>query len=178
MDTKVCTKCGVEHPATKEYFVSEKRNRSGLGARCKKCAYIQSRAWAIRNLERIRKCNKESYQRNKEKYIAFQKNNPERYRKSLRKYRKTLRGYVCNLVSAIRQRCNNPNNPAYKHYGKRGIYCYFTWTQLLNWLIAKGIDPRGKNIHRINNDGNYSLDNITFMDGGLHTSLHKSKVRV
>ena len=37
MKYKNCTKCGNEYPATIEYFRSDKRNKSGLGAWCREC---------------------------------------------------------------------------------------------------------------------------------------------
>jgi hypothetical protein len=38
MDTKVCSKCGIEKPATLEYFRSAKKSKSGLTSECKECS--------------------------------------------------------------------------------------------------------------------------------------------
>ena len=69
METKVCTKCNVEYPATAEYFHRSKSGKYGLTARCKKCIseyyykynaqhsqkrHQQSREWNQRNQARIR----------------------------------------------------------------------------------------------------------------------------
>lgn len=156
METKICSKCGEEYPATREYFCLDRRKKSGLGARCKKCENIRSE--------------------------IYRKKNPEEYRKHMREYGKkydkkyyqTLRGYISRVVKNIKTRCTNSNNPNYRYYGERGIKCLFNSIELFDWIVINNIEPRGRDIHRINNDGNYTLDNITFMDKGLHSSLHRS----
>lgn len=65
--------------------------------------------------------------------------------------------------SSLKQRCLNPNNPAYKNYGGRGI------TVCPSWASPNGfqafIDDMGPrpgphhSIDRINNDGPYSREN-------------------
>ncbi len=37
-ETKTCTKCHKEHPATREFFYAEKRHGDGLHAWCKPCS--------------------------------------------------------------------------------------------------------------------------------------------
>jgi len=148
MQNKICTKCNIEYPVTKEYFYKDKRGKNGLTSQCKKCY----RAFTIKY-----------YQKHKKEYKELRK-----------KYRQTLRGYIAIVVGAIKHRCTNPKNPSYKHYGERGIKCKFTSAELYNWLIDKDIDPRGLCIHRIDNDGNYTLENITFMDRSMHMKLHRS----
>ena len=112
--------------------------------------------------EKRKKQRREYYQKNKEKY-----------RESARRYQKTLRGYITALVSRIKDRCTNPNHLGYKYYGGRKIRCYFTSTKLYNWVVAKGIDPRGLDIHRIDNDKNYTLGNIEFLTRKEHARLHR-----
>lgn len=151
MATKTCTKCGREYPATAEYFYRHNTGKGGLRPDCKKC-------WCI--------ATKIRYENNREKCYGCQK-----------KYQKTFRGYVGRIIIRIKQRCTNSNCRAYKNYGGRGIRCLFTVDELYGWLTANNINPRGLCIHRINNDGNYTLDNITFLKRNEHTKLH-SKVRV
>lgn len=90
-----------------------------------------------------------------------------------KKYRKTLRGCVICLMGNIKYRCNNSKANSYKYYGGRGIKCCFTKIQLLDWLTANKIDPKGLECHRINNDGNYTLDNIEFLNKKEHAELHQ-----
>jgi hypothetical protein len=58
------------------------------------------------------------------------------------------------------QRCYNPNNPAYKNYGERGIAVCTEW---LNSFIAffkdMGERPEGLSIDRIKNDLGYFKEN-------------------
>lgn len=147
---KTCTKCSEKLPATLEYFSPDKRNKDGLQGRCQNCCNNIRRIWREENPERHRK-----YQE-----------------KQQREYVKTFYGYVAYLVAHIKYRCTNRNYPDYKYYGGRGIRCLFTTQKLIKWLTVKDIDPRGLCIHRIDNDGNYSLNNIIFLERSRHTTLH------
>ena len=51
---KVCTKCGVTHPATLDYFRSNGAASTGLAAACRDCDRAKARAWAAANPERAR----------------------------------------------------------------------------------------------------------------------------
>ena len=145
---KHCTKCNIEYPATRKYFSPDKRHDDGLYSCCKKCACAATKTWQKDNKEKIKERCKKDY--------------------------KTLRGYITYLIRNIKARCNNPNNPKYNYYGGRGIQCLFTPDELFSWVVANNVEPRGRHIHRINNDGNYDLNNIEFMDGGIHISLHRN----
>jgi hypothetical protein len=67
--------------------------------------------------------------------------------------------YNCYL--AIRKRCLNPNNKAYKYYGGRGINISESWLNSFeNFLQDMGQRPSKKHsIDRINNQLGYSKDN-------------------
>lgn len=45
MKQKKCSKCGDTKPATPEYFYRDKRNKSGITAKCKKCKQIYVTKW-------------------------------------------------------------------------------------------------------------------------------------
>lgn len=62
---KCCTKCKNNYPSTEEYFALDKRNKSGLGAWCRKCQYAATINWQKNNPERYRKYHKEYFQKNK-----------------------------------------------------------------------------------------------------------------
>ena len=60
----------------------------------------------------------------------------------------------------MKQRCMNPNSPAYKRYGGRGILVCERWQIYANFLKDMGRRPANKDsIDRINNDGDYKPDN-------------------
>ena len=143
---KCCSKCGKEYPRTKEYFPSDKQNKDGLYYWCKKCHSAATTNWAKKNKQKIKEYQK--------------------------KYYKTLKGYITHLVAAIKQRCTNPKASRYEYYGERGIKCKFTRQELYNWLISNKIDPRGLDIHRIDKNSNYTLDNIDFLTKSEHAKVH------
>jgi hypothetical protein len=56
-------------------------------------------------------------------------------------------------------RCRNQNNPAYKSYGGRGIEVCERWYEFTNFAADVGDRPKGYQIDRIDNDGNYTPEN-------------------
>lgn len=62
--------------------------------------------------------------------------------------------------AAMRQRCLNKNNPAYKYYGGRGIVICSRWGKYENFLIDMGRKPNEEySIERKDNNKGYSHDN-------------------
>jgi hypothetical protein len=59
------------------------------------------------------------------------------------------------------QRCENPKNPGFKHYGGRGITVCERWRlSFLDFLADMGPRPSPQHsLDRINNDGNYEPGN-------------------
>jgi hypothetical protein len=56
---------------------------------------------------------------------------------------------------ALRDRCNNPNNPAYKNYGGRGITVCKEWNSFPQFLKDMGEPPSKRSIDRIDNNKGY-----------------------
>ena len=56
-------------------------------------------------------------------------------------------------------RCVNPNNPAFKDYGGRGIKVCARWVLFDNFLEDMGDRPAGRTLERIDNAKGYSKDN-------------------
>jgi hypothetical protein len=62
----------------------------------------------------------------------------------------------------MRRRCLNPRNPAYRHYGGRGIVICSRWQGpggFGHFLADMGERPVGGTIERIDYDGNYEPEN-------------------
>ena len=60
---------------------------------------------------------------------------------------------------AFKDRCRNPRNKRYKHYGARGIMYDPTWENFTCFLEDMGERPEGMSLDRIENNGNYSKEN-------------------
>jgi hypothetical protein len=56
-------------------------------------------------------------------------------------------------------RCTNPQRSNYKWYGAKGIQVCAAWKSFANFLIDMGKCPKGFEIDRINNRGNYEPGN-------------------
>ena len=65
--------------------------------------------------------------------------------------------YYC--WTAMRDRCNNANNPAYTTFGGRGIKVCDRWDEFPNFLTDMGERPQGLQIERIDKDGNFQPGN-------------------
>jgi hypothetical protein len=84
-------------------------------------------------------------------------------------FRKATHGYCRGrtrppeyaIWSGMRQRCGNPNNPAFDHYGGRGIRVCPRWLHSFETFIHDmGLRPSPHHsLDRINNNGNYEPGN-------------------
>jgi len=81
-------------------------------------------------------------------------------------FRITKHGHTVNGVSptyrawhGMKQRCENPNSEVFKDYGGRGVKVCVKWSEFENFLKDMGECPKGLEIDRINNDGNYEPGN-------------------
>lgn len=62
--------------------------------------------------------------------------------------------------AGMKQRCYNPNSPAYKDYGARGIRVCDRWLNSFdNFLADMGESPPGLTLEREDNDSDYSPTN-------------------
>lgn len=72
---KRCTKCGVEYPATPEYFHRKQSSKDGLRSHCKHCGCMEARRWQVENPEKKR-----------EKDRRWRAANPDKARAGSRRY--------------------------------------------------------------------------------------------
>ena len=65
-----------------------------------------------------------------------------------------------NVWNCMMQRCNNPKNTNYKHYGERGIKVCDEWLDINNFINdMDDLYVKGLTLDRIDVDGNYEPSN-------------------
>ncbi len=94
METKICTKCGNEYPATLSFFRKQKNGKYGINCTCKTCLKIYRKAycstdktkkahaekmkmWRLKNPEKQRAIVKRNYEKHSLRFNAEKK---ERYK--------------------------------------------------------------------------------------------------
>ena len=175
---KTCTKCSIEYPATPEYFYADRALKSGLRARCKECCKQTDKKYRENHKEKILMYRKQYYQLHKEKANIYDKKYRQQHKEEMRArcraYYRTVNGRLRTTYREIQRRCSNPDAISYKYYGGRGIKCLFeTSDELIDYVVNElGVNPVGKQCHRIDNDGHYERGNITFLTAEKHRELH------
>lgn len=123
MESKVCSKCGIEYPLMDGFFHKDKSTKSGYKSYCKQCNNIAAKIWRQNNHERynenIRRWRQNNPQKTKEYHRVYRKNNKEKYRKICEKYRS-------NNLERVRARDrerykNNPYNHIANQHKRRAL---------------------------------------------------------
>ena len=73
-----------------------------------------------------------------------------------------------NVWKSARQRCNNPNDKDYRHYGGRGIQ--FKFSSFADFIDHIGPRPEGYELDRIDNDKSYEPGNVRWVDRSTNMS--------
>ncbi|MBQ8765415.1 MAG: AP2 domain-containing protein [Clostridia bacterium] len=93
----------------------------------------------------------------------------EKIKKHTMSYTKLYKKY-----DSMKQRCTNPNNVAFQHYGGRGIKICSEWLgesgfqNFAEWSLANGYSD-DLSIDRIDVDGNYEPSNCRFADDSIQS---------
>jgi len=75
-----------------------------------------------------------------------------------------LKPWLHHIYDA-RTRCNNKNRISYKYYGGRGIKCLITSQEVKElWFRDKAYEMKKPSLDRIDNNGNYELNNCRFIE--------------
>ena len=118
------------------------------------------------------------YKVNRKKMLAdckiYQSENKLKLKIYTRRYR-IRQPWLTSYMSA-EQRCNNKKHHAYHRYGGRGIKFMLTKEQV-KYLYERDFACMMKwaTIDRINNDGNYELQNCRFIEMSDNSKRKKSK---
>lgn len=151
MITKICKECKIEK-CLKE-FCKHPTCKFGKNNKCKSCDSDYS---------------KKHYQKNK---VSINKRNVI-YNK---KYRKDIKPWFTSFDKA-KQRCNNPNNTAYKYYGGRGIKFLMVLGDFENlWFRDKAYEMDRPSIDRIDSNGNYEINNCQFIELSENSAKDSTK---
>ena len=100
-------------------------------------------------------------------------------RKELMSKRATKHGMSSKKVYVswyrMLRRCYVISDIGYKDYGNRGIKVCERWHKLENFYEDMGDRPKGKTLARINNEGNYELNNCRWADLSIQNRNQRTR---
>jgi len=106
LDSKTCTTCARELPATLEFFWKNRECKFGVSSACKECGKKQNRDWYNSKSEEIQSKRKTFYDENPDRKIRAQR------QQTLSRYGMTLADYevMFQSQSGACKICGRPEN--------------------------------------------------------------------
>ena len=84
-----------------------------------------------------------------------------------------------NTWMNLRQRCRNPNHPAYKNYGGRGISYDPRWDDFHVFCADVGSPPtKDHTLDRVDNSGGYFADNVRWASRSVQSRNTRQNIFV
>lgn len=146
---KVCLKC--QKSKFINDFHKQSSNKDNHKHQCKLC---------------IKEMSKKRWQRDK---IRLYKQN--------RQYEKRHPWY--RQYRNAQQRCQNPNYDYYEHYGGRGIQLLMIPNEFkLLWFRDKAYNMKKPSIDRINNNGNYTIENCRYIEVSENIAERNRRLKI
>ena len=147
----------------REYYA---KNKESIKARIKEY-YKTNKDYR----ERCKQSSRTHFEQNKDAAKAYQErywvDNAEKIRAQRQEHYPRLKRnkpWLLHYRSA-RERCHNPNHIGYHRYGGRGIEFHLTKKEVrMMYERDGGKDMEHPSIDRVDNDGNYCLENCRFIE--------------
>lgn len=91
------------------------------------------------------------------------------------------KGRLYRIWRGVKQRCNNPNDDAYKYYGARGITLFDEWNKssssFFKWSFENGYNEN-LTLDRIDNNGGYEPSNCRFISNTEQQRNRRNNVNI
>jgi len=157
----------------KDIFVDIKNSLK----QCRKCRKIKKFNEFYKSKNGIANCSSECKKCREKYFDNYKNNNFDKVKLSQKQTRlrtKIKYPWLSSWKNA-KQRCTNPNSVGYENYGGRGIRFLISKEEIKKiWFRDKAYEMKKPSIHRIDNNGDYEINNCIFMEMKLHSGINSN----